>query len=372
MDGITDAAFRFITAKHGGPDVTLTEFVNIQSALYSPHMLLRDFTYSELERPVVAQIYGKTPELFYKVAHVVCELGFDGLDINMGCPAKKVAAAGCGAALIRTPDLAREIIKAARRGIDDWRNGQTLDALDFVPEFIAQIKQTNLTRSGRETATERQAIPVSIKTRLGYDRIVIEDWLKTLLEEKPAAISLHGRTLEQGYKGAANWQAIGRAVEVAKGSGTLILGNGDLRDLADVCSRIRETGVDGVLIGRGAQGDPWLFRNKSALKQALREGAQFSEDGEPVRLDERIQVIIEHSEHFERLCGSARFMAMRKHLTWYCRNFRGAAEMRAKMTRANSAEEVRRHLETLAAPTPPARPQLTEYAAHFQEHSASL
>ena len=126
MDGITDAPFRYITAKHGGPDVTLTEFVNIQSALYSPHTLTKDFTYSEIERPVVAQIYGKTPELFYKVAQVVCELGFDGLDINMGCPAKNVAASGCGAALIRTPELAREISPAAKAGIADWQRGQTL------------------------------------------------------------------------------------------------------------------------------------------------------------------------------------------------------------------------------------------------------
>ena len=101
MDGVTDASFRYITAKHGAPDVTLTEFVNIQSAFHSPHTLIKDFIYSEIERPVVAQIYGKTPELFYKVAHIVCELGFDGLDINMGCPAKKVAAGGCGAAARR-------------------------------------------------------------------------------------------------------------------------------------------------------------------------------------------------------------------------------------------------------------------------------
>ena len=83
MDGVTDPSFRFITAKHGRPDVILTEFVNIQSAIYAPELMLRDFTYAEIERPVVAQIYGKTPELFYQVAHIVGELGFDGLDINM-------------------------------------------------------------------------------------------------------------------------------------------------------------------------------------------------------------------------------------------------------------------------------------------------
>ena len=344
MDGVTDASFRHITAKYGGPDVTLTEFVNIQSALYSPHTLLKDFTYSEIERPVVAQIYGKTPELFYKVAHIVCELGFDGLDINMGCPAKKVAASGCGAALIRTPDLAREIIRAARQGIQDWHDGQTLKDVGFDNEMIEQLDGANDDRNGRSVNPERRLIPVSVKTRLGYDRIVVEDWLGTLLAEKPAAISLHGRTLEQGYKGEANWNAIARAVEVAAGSGTLILGNGDVRDLRDVYERVRQTRVDGVLIGRSAQGDPWMFRAKGAVKEALRGAGEVSLDAAPVDIEERFRVVVEHSEHFERLCGRSRFMAMRKHLTWYCRNFRGAAEMRARMTRANSAEDVRRCL----------------------------
>jgi len=344
MDGVTDASFRFITAEHGGPDVTLTEFVNIQSAFCSPATLLKDFAYSEIERPVVAQIYGKTPELFYKVAHIVCELEFDGLDINMGCPAKKVAATGCGAALIRTPQLAREIIRAARRGVEDWRNGQTLNDLDLDRDVIEQIRQANRRRSGWATPVERRRIPVSIKTRLGYDCIVVDDWLCTLLAEQPAAISLHGRTLEQGYKGEANWHAIGRAVEIAKGSGTLILGNGDVQDLRDAFRRVRDTGVDGVLIGRGAQGDPWLFRNKHAVKQVLAAGYEFVFTEPLISLDEKFAVMIEHSEHFERLCGRSRFMAMRKHLSWYCRNFRGAAEMRAQMTRANSAADERRCL----------------------------
>ena len=275
MDGVTDASFRYITAKHGAPDVTLTEFVNIQSAFHSPHTLIKDFIYSEIERPVVAQIYGKTPELFYKVAHIVCELGFDGLDINMGCPAKKVAASGCGAALIRTPELAREIIRAARRGIQDWRDGQTLADLALPAEVIEQIEAANRRRSGWIKPIERRAIPVSVKTRLGYDRVVIEDWLSTLLEEDIAVVSLHGRTLAQGYKGGADWDAIARAVKIAKNSGTLILGNGDVQDMRDVCRRVRETGVDGVLIGRSAQGAPWLFRNKQAVKQALNSGADF-------------------------------------------------------------------------------------------------
>jgi tRNA-dihydrouridine synthase len=344
MDGVTDASFRHIAAKHGGPDVILTEFVNIQSALYSPHTLLKDFTYSEIERPVVAQIYGRTPELFYKVAHIVGELGFDGLDINMGCPAKKVAASGCGAALIRTPELAREIIRDAQRGLRDWREGQTLEDIGFDGEMVEQVRLANLRRSGAEQPPERRLIPVSVKTRLGYDRVVIEEWLSTLLGERPAAVSLHGRTLEQGYKGEADWQAIARAVEIARGTGTLIFGNGDVRDLSDVYRRVQQTGVDGVLIGRSTQGDPWIFRDKNMVKEALRRGGRLQLDLIPIDLEERFRVVVEHSEHFQALFGRSRFMAMRKHLTWYCRDFRGAAEMRGRMTRANSAEEVAGHL----------------------------
>ena len=338
MDGVTDASFRHITAKHGGPDVIVTEFVNIQSALHAPHTLLSDFAYSEIERPVVAQIYGKTPELFYRVAHIVCELGFDGLDINMGCPARKVAATGCGAALIRTPELARAIIRAAQSGVRDWSNGQALSDLGFGNELVDAVAAVQ-SRTGRGTGAPRRPIPVSVKTRLGYDRIVIEEWLPVLLAENPAAISLHGRTLEQGYRGDADWESIARAVAIAEGSDTLILGNGDIQDLSDACDRVRQTGVDGVLIGRGAQGNPWIFRGKENAKQTLLG------DAEPqtvaVGLHERFHVLLEHCEHFERGYGAARFVAMRKHLTWYCRGFRGAAEMRARLTGANSAAEVR-------------------------------
>jgi tRNA-dihydrouridine synthase len=182
-----------------------------------------------------------------------------------------------------------------------------------------------------------------VKTRLGYDRIVIEDWLSELLDERPAAISLHGRTLVQGYKGEADWSAIARAVRTAEGSGVLILGNGDVQDLRDAYRRVCQTGVDGVLIGRAAQGDPWLFREKAAVKQAVRGGAALP-DASSVGLEERFRVIMEHCEHFERVSGMARFVAMRKHLTWYCRHFRGAAEMRARMMQATNTADVRRYI----------------------------
>jgi tRNA-dihydrouridine synthase len=340
MDGVTDPSFRYVTAKHGHPDVTFTEFVNIQAAFCAAHTLIRDLTYCEIERPVIAQIYGRSPELFYKVAHIVCELGFDGLDINMGCPAKKVAAAGCGAALIRTPELARLIIRAASQGIRDWRDGQTLGDLKIESEVIERIRIANRLRTGLDSPVARRLRPVSVKTRLGYDRVVVEDWIATLLEEKPAAISLHGRTLQQGYKGIADWDAIARAVEVAKDSEALILGNGDLQDLTEVYRRVRETKVDGVLLGRAAQGNPWIFREKDQVKRALEAKRNPFFVNRPATLEERFQVMLEHSSHLQQQAYGQNFVGIRKHLTWYCRGFRGAAEMRSQMVRVKTDSEV--------------------------------
>jgi nifR3 family TIM-barrel protein len=340
MDGVTDASFRFIAAKHGGPDVILTEFVNVETAVYAPHTLLRDLTYSEIERPVVAQIYGHTPETFYRVAHIVCELGFDGLDINMGCPAKKVAAKGSGAALILTPDLARSIIQAARRGIRDWVEGQTLSDVRVDSEFIRQIGIANRERSGWEAPPLRRIVPLSVKTRLGYDDVVVEEWIRNLLEEKPAAISLHGRTLRQQYGGRADWEAIARAVEIAKDSETLILGNGDLQSMEDVYRRVRETDVDGVLLGRSAQGNPWIFRAKEQVKQALRSSGAASIHDDPVGVEERFRVALEHGNHFARRREPSAFVGMRKHLAWYCRSIPQASALRAKLVRVNDVTDV--------------------------------
>lgn len=351
MDGVTDASFRFITAKYGGPDVTFTEFVNVETAFFAPQTFIKDLTYDPIERPVVAQIYGHTPEMFYKVAHIVCELGFDGLDINMGCPAKKVAAKGSGAALIRTPELARTIIQSARQGIQDWRDGQTLADIGIDPEFRTRIDLAKRLRDRKETAVERCWIPLSVKTRIGYDCVVVEEWMQTLLAENLAAITLHGRTLKQGYKGDADWEAIGRAVEIAKNSATLILGNGDLKHMDAVCRRVRETGVDGVLFGRAAQGNPWIFRAKDRVKQALRSAVDVTIQAPSVGLEERFRVLIEHSRHFEEHSMIRSFVGMRKHLAWYCCGSPGAAELRAQMVRVSHIEEVvqclRAYAETL-------------------------
>jgi tRNA-dihydrouridine synthase len=258
----------------------------------------------------------------------------------MGCPAKNVAASGSGAALIRTPALAREIIRETRRGIDDWVAGQRLDQLGLRQKLRETVKASNQLRNGWVTPAPRRSIPLSVKTRIGYDQIVIEDWIANLLEEKPVAISIHGRTLKQGYKGDADWDSIARAVELAKPTPTLILGNGDLRDMGDVYRRVRQCGVDGVLLGRAAEGNPWIFHVKNQLKQALRSDSMAPPALEPVSMEERFRVIVEHAQHFETYVQERNFVGMRKHLIWYCRDFRGAAELRTKMVRVNNAAEV--------------------------------
>jgi len=346
MDGVTDASFRWIAARYGRPDLSMTEFTSVEGICAGAPGFIRDFVYSDAERPIIAQIYGRSPEQFYQVAHIVCELGFDGLDINMGCPAKNVASKGCGAGLILNPPLALELMHKAQRGIEDWVRGQRLEDLGLDTTVIDRVRAMNQLHRQEKPPALRRPIPLSVKTRLGYDRVVVESWVSTLIEAKPAAISIHGRTLKQMYRGDADWQAIARGVEVARGSGTLVVGNGDVRSMEQLICRVRETGVDGVLLGRAALGNPWIFRDKQRVKEELRLPTQSvptprdPRDDPAITQQERRCVMLEHSRHFERLWGTRRFPAMRKHLAWYCKGFRGAVRWRTQMVRANSVQDV--------------------------------
>lgn len=360
MDGVTDAAFRLVVAMQGPPDVTFTEFTSVADICRGPECLLASLLYSERERPVVAQLYGKDPDLFYQAAHAVCELGFDGLDINMGCPSRNVASSGSGAGLIRAPDRAHAVMRAARRGILDWAAGQTPEAAGIKPARAVLLRAMNLRRCGA-AEPPRRAIPLSVKTRIGYDTVVIEDWVAHLLEEQPAVISVHGRTLAQMYRGEADWAAIARAARLVRGTGTLLLGNGDLQSLRDVVRRVQTSGVHGVLVGRGALGEPWFFRDKEAARTLAREPGPVDGGGadspEPVGLNERFRVMLDHCRRFEAIAGVERFPRLRKHLGWYCKGFPHAAALRAAMVRACSSAEVERLIAAhRAAASPPALP----------------
>jgi tRNA-dihydrouridine synthase len=341
MDGVTDACFRSVIARQGKPDVSFTEFTHVHDVCHGPEVHLETLLYSERERPIVAQLYGKDPDLFYLAAQAVCELGFDGLDINMGCPSKSVANSGSGAGLIRTPELARAIMQAAKRGIEDWAGGQTLEQAGFKSARVAMFERLNQQR-GKTGPTPRRQLPLSVKTRLGYDSVTVEEWVEELLREQPSVISLHGRTLRQMYRGAADWSAIACAAALMKGTGTLLFGNGDIQSLDDVVPRVQETGVDGVLVGRGVLGAPWFFRSKEqARMRALGvNGIDVKSDPGEVSLNERFAVLVEHAQQFQALVGEKQFYRMRKHLAWYCKGFPHAASLRAQMVRISSVEEL--------------------------------
>jgi tRNA-dihydrouridine synthase len=343
MDGVTDAAFRYITARHGGPDISFTEFTPIERVVSGHDADLADLRYSKIERPVIAQVFGTNPDSFYRMAHLICELGFDGIDINMGCPAKNIARIGAGAGLIRTPERALEILRRTRQGIQDWASGQDISRIGLPPYVVETVYRAKARWFGGSVdpvrEARRQIIPVSVKTRLGYNEVVIHDWIPSLLSESPAAIALHGRTLAQYYRGEADWEAIARAAEIVRGSGTLLLGNGDIRSAATAVRRIRDSGVHGVLLGRVVMGNPWIFTACGAIRSAVRNGHAPPEDP-CVSIPEKFTVALEHAEYFDRNRGRLRFQAVRKHLAAYCRGFPNASQLCRRLVQVESFHEL--------------------------------
>lgn len=296
MANVTDCAFRQIIATYGKPDIIWTEFVSCDGLCsVGKENILIDLKYSEIERPIIAQIFGSNPETFYKAAVLLQELGFDGIDINMGCPDRSVSGKqGAGAALIQAPRLAQKIILETKRGAG--------------------------------------TLPVSVKTRLGFNKNIIATWLPYLLETEPAAITLHARTKKELSKVPAHWDQITKAVEIrntydSSPDRTLLLGNGDVVDLTDAQKKVDDTGCDGIMIGRGIFGNPWLFNRER--------------DYRTISVEEKLRVMVEHTRLFEKLLGEHKsFMIMKKHYKAYINGFDGAKELRVKLMETKNAREV--------------------------------
>ncbi len=296
MADVTDQAFRRVIARYGKPDVLWTEFVSADGLfLGGREALLPDLAYDETtERPIIAQFFTGSPEMMRKAAGLAVELGFDGVDINMGCPDKSIEKQGGGAALIKDPKRAQEIILAAKQGVEEAGSG----------------------------------IPVSVKTRIGYNRNELETWLPALLECEPAVITIHARTRKEMSLVPARWEHVKRAVEIRneRGSETLIFGNGNVKDVADAIQKARETGCDGVMLGRAIFGNPWLFN------------PTISRDTIP--LTERLRVLVEHTKLFEELLPHKSFAIMKKHYKAYVNGWDGAKELRMRLMEAKDAGEV--------------------------------
>jgi len=325
MDGVSDAPFRLICAKYGKPSVHMTEFTSVEGICHAATKPLMAFLYDEIERPIVAQLFGTDPLSFYKSSILACAMGFDGIDINMGCPANSVANRGAGAGLIKTPELAKEIIEQCQKATQDWANGIEIEKVE-LPEKILEFSKIHWKKYFEKSPQERHLIPVSVKTRIGLTEITIEEWVKHLLEKNPANISIHGRTLRQMYEGSANWEAIAKGAQIIKQTSTTVLGNGDIHSLEDAHHKIKTYGVDGVLIGRGSYGNPWIFNKDITYEE--------------ISTQKKLETAIEHSRYFEQTFGTTHFAPMKKHLGWYCKGFTNAKELRMKLMKCNSADEV--------------------------------
>ncbi len=301
MANVTDAAFRQMFTKYGKPDVFWTEFVSVEGLFSSgKDKLLIDLWHIEAEHPIVAQIFGAKPEQFEKVAKMIKELGFDGIDINMGCPDQSIEKSGSGAALIKNSELAKEIIKATKRGAE--------------------------------------GLPVSVKTRIGYAKNEIKEWIPSLLQEGLAALTIHLRTRNEMSDVPAHWELAPEIVALRNkyAPETLLLGNGDVNTLDEARAKVKESGFDGAMIGRGIFGNPWLF------------------SGRIPSLKERLEAMCEHAELFEKTFKSDKdkeegglkpFDVMKKHFKAYVTGFDGARDLRALLMETKNAIEVRKTAE---------------------------
>lgn len=303
MADVTDPAFRALIARCGRADVTWTEFVSADGLYYTREVkkipdeenpLMRDLSFTDAERPIVAQIFSSKPEMIAYATALVAKLGFDGVDINMGCPDTSIEKQGCGAGMIKTPDIAQAVIKAAQ---------------------------------------EASSLPVSVKTRVGYNKESLDEWLPALLEMNPAAITLHLRTRKEMSLVPAHWELMKKAVEIRNriNPAVLLIGNGDVTDLEDAKKKVAEAGCDGAMIGRGMFGNPWVFAGRTSAETPLAE---------------KLAALRELAYAFDNLTPKKNFAILKKHIKAFVTGFDGAAELRAKLMEANSAVELDKAIET--------------------------
>lgn len=332
MADVTDPAFRRIIAKYGKPDVMWTEFVSADGLSHpvAREKLARDLVYTEAERPIVAQLFSSHVDEMRTACKYVAELGFDGIDINMGCPDKSIEKQGAGASMIKTPEIAAQIIQAAKDGIKD---------------------------AGKD-------MPVSVKTRVGYNKVEIDTWIPFLLSQDIATLTVHARTRKELSLVPAHWEYIKQVVQIRDKMNvkTKIIGNGDVRNISHARILASESGCDGVMIGRALFGNPWMFadikKNTSQKYSSPNKIKQFFiniysrivpsykdrywlENKIEISIPERLRVLVEHTKLYEELLGDIKsFSIMKKHYKAYCNGFPGAKELRIELMESQNANEV--------------------------------
>ena len=293
MAGVTDKAFRLIT-KPFGPALMYTEMVSGKGLLYKNKRTEVLLEVLNFEKPTAAQIFGHEPEVMSEIAERSLEFGADMIDINMGCPAPKIVNNGDGSALMKNPELAGKIISAVRKSVN---------------------------------------CPMSVKFRMGWDDDSINavEFAKTAENNGADAITIHGRTRAQFYSGKANLEIIKKVKEAVK---IPVIGNGDVHDGKSAKYMLDYTGCDGIMIGRAAQGNPWLF---SSVLHYLKTGDELA----PPTLEERSDIAEKHLRLLVKFKGEHRgVLEGRKHMAWYFKGLCGGAKLRNLINQCDTLEQM--------------------------------
>lgn len=343
MDGITDMAYRELVSEMGGCDAVYCEFVNVKGLIFENPKTLFELRFTDIQKPVIAQLFGNDPKDFYEASKLVVKLGFDAIDINMGCPAAKVAAKGGGCALMGDTENAQEIVRQTIKGANEaWKE------------------------LGNDSEYE-----VTCKMRLGINDIeTVQSHAMAMVDAGAKCVAIHGRTLKQMYSGEADWEPIKKFSNIINqkfSNGEYkpkVFGSGDVKSLYDAFVRLINTGCDGVMIGRGSFGNPWVFDKEkvtelkklvnifraegitdvSQIPEAkLNEIQQLLANKKP-SFDELEEMALHHAALMVRDKGDNGILQMRKHLGYYFQGFDGAKELRNQLVRVNSIEEIKRIL----------------------------
>lgn len=299
MDGVTDVVFRQVIAKIGKPDVFFTEFTPVDGILSKGKKnVITNLKFLPNEQPIVAQIWGADPEHFYKASKYISKLGFAGIDINMGCPDKTTMRYGACGALINVPKLAGEIIKATREGAKE--------------------------------------VPISVKTRIGFDNEKIDEWIAFLLEQKLPALTVHLRTVEEQSKVDAHWELMPKLTKLRDriSPNTLIVGNGDLWTLKDIQDKEKNYGCDGYMVGRGVLHNPWMLNPAININQ--------------LTVRERLDQYTDHIKMFTKIWGKDKNPAIiKKFCKAYINNFPEASNLRIELMETKTTEELMRKIAAI-------------------------
>ncbi len=300
MAGVTDLPFRLLCKEHGA-GLLCMEMVSAKGIMYNNKNTKFLLTIDERERPVSLQLFGSDPDIISEQAKRIEELPFDILDINMGCPVPKIVNNGDGSALMKNPLLAGEIIEKTARAIQK---------------------------------------PVTVKIRKGFDEEHINavEMAHIAQESGAAAIAVHGRTREQYYSGKADWEIIRKVKEAVK---IPVIGNGDVWTPQDAIDMRKQTGCDGVMIGRGAQGNPWIFKQILHYEQT----GELLEKPSPQEVTE---MILCHAKMQMEFKGEYIGMReIRKHAAWYTAGYKNSAKLRGKINETETYEELKELLSHL-------------------------